>query len=152
MVAENIWDCSELYVLLRKCSPFAPNTFVLGPHGLDSIIEFLMEYQSYISLPVLCTGLDVRTRLDECERLESCLKAIHCRLVELIGGLTIKRQRYQIDPPGFRDAEHAYSTMRLSLPVSQANMPSIKPKLLTYSFTFRFNPLLKSFLYISSSS
>lgn len=115
----HVWECEELRDILETRYPAVSNAFVLGPNGLASTIHFLMDYQSYVSQPVIHTGLDTTTRHAECGRLENALENIYLRLVELVVKLTIERQRYQIDPPGFREAEQAYGIMRLRLPVIQ---------------------------------
>lgn len=116
------WRCSDVWTILGECTSDAPNTFALGPNGLDSAIRFLLEYAGYVAQSTLCTGLKDTARGNECRRLDDALKTIHLRISELVAGLTSRDQRDQIDPPGFREAERAYRVAKQKLLVSPIQM------------------------------
>lgn len=118
MVDPYVWKSRDLKTILGACSPFAINDFALGPNALGPMIDFALEYHTFISQAVITTGLTEATRLAECGRLDDLFKTIHLRTTELVSNLTVGNDRDQIDPPGFRDAVHALKTKGPKFPVS----------------------------------
>lgn len=113
-----LWASSDLSEIIGKCEPNAVNSFVIGPNGLDTTIQFLFEYHAHIAQPTWRTGLSNSVRCNESRKAEGFFQTVYSRVDEIRTRLTRVNSRYLIDPPGYRNTLMGYMAMGDTLPVS----------------------------------